>query len=79
MPIVIGASLSEPHSDTSVTSLCMLACNCLDLAITVNFKSANFACTCTIIFKFNELLLRTSSMQGIVNRLATCSTDDVLI
>ena len=27
---------------------CLLVC--LDLAITVNFKSANFTCTCTIIF-----------------------------
>ena len=55
--VIIGASQSEPH--TSVTSLrsacvCLLACP-VDLAITVNFKSANFTCTCTIIFKFNEL------------------------
>ena len=26
----------------------------MDLALTVNFKSVNFTCTCTIIFKFNE-------------------------
>ena len=26
----------------------------VDLAITVNFKSANFTCTCTIIFKLDE-------------------------
>ena len=59
-PSIIGASLSEPH--TSVTSLrracvsmlaCLLACH---LANTVNFKSANFPCTCTIIFKFNNEL-----------------------
>ena len=56
--ILIGASLSEPH--TSVTlfpSACvpMFACP-VDLAITVNFKSANFTCTCTIIFKLNKLV-----------------------
>ena len=51
----------------------MFACY---LAITVNFKSANFTCTCTIIFNKLELCICTSSMQGIVNRLATCSTDD---
>ena len=55
----------------------MLACllACLDLANTVNFKSANFPYTRTIIFKFNNELY-APRMQGIVNRPATCSTDD---
>ena len=63
---------------------CLLACllACLEFANTVNFKSANFTCTCTIIFKFNNELYSIRgyapryAMQGIVNRLATCSTDD---
>ena len=53
---IIGASLSEPH--TSVTSLhcvCVFVYVWLDLAVTVNFRSANFTGMCTIIFKFNEL------------------------
>ena len=56
--VLVGVSLSEPH--TSVTSLrCACVClfaACLDLANTVTFKSANFTCTCTIIFKFNNEL-----------------------
>ena len=64
--------------------VCLLACllACLEFANTVNFKSANFTCTCTIIFKFNNELYSIRgyapryAMQGIVNRLATCSTDD---
>ena len=52
---IIGASLSKPHTSvTSLRSACVPMFACLvDLAITVNFKSANFTCTCTIIFKFN--------------------------
>ena len=64
--------------------VCLLACllACLEFVNTVNFKSANFTCTCTIIFKFNNELYSIRgyapryAMQGIVNRLATCSTDD---
>ena len=43
--------------DCNVTSLrCACVCLlCLDLAITVKFTSANFTCTRTIIFKFNEV------------------------
>ena len=66
---IIGASLSEPH--TSVTSLrCVCVCVYvwLDLAVTVNFKSANF--TCTIIFKFNELY-EPSSYLHVQQTMAT--------
>ena len=65
MQLLIGVSLSEPH--TSVTSL---RCACvyfvwLDLAVTVNFISANFTCMYTIIF--NE-------PRGIVNHLPVRQT-----
>ena len=58
--MVVGASVSEPHiSVTSLRRACVSMLACLDLANTVNFKSANFPCTCTIIFKFNNELLYT--------------------
>ena len=48
----IGASLSELHTSvTSLHSACVCLLACLDLALTVNFKSADFACMCAIIFK----------------------------
>ena len=54
--LLIGASLSEPHTSLRSACVCLLVRWWIpDLAITVNFKSANFTCTCTIIFKFNEL------------------------
>ena len=60
---LIGASLSEPHTSVTYDSACVCLFVCLDLALTVNFKSADFACTCTIIFKFQRTLL-DSSRQG---------------
>ena len=50
---------------------------CLDLAITVNFKISEFHLHVHNNIQIQRILaLCTSSMQGIVNRLATCSTDD---
>ena len=42
----VGVSPSEPHTSvTSLRSACVCLLVCLDLAVAVNFKSANFTCT----------------------------------